>query len=81
MVAVQPTRGLDLGASRRVHDALRDARAKGAAVLVISLDLDELRALSDRILVLYDGRATGEAAPTATDEQLGRMMLGTQAHA
>ena len=81
VVAVQPTRGLDLGASRRVHDALRDARAKGAAVLVISLDLDELRALSDRILVLYDGRATGEAAPTATDEQLGRMMLGTQAHA
>src|SRR5207248_3042470 len=61
VVAVQPTRGLDLGASRRVHDALRDARAKGAAVLVISLDLDELRALSDRILVLYDGRATGEA--------------------
>src|SRR5204863_6907081 len=66
VVAVQPTRGLDIVASRRVHDALRDARAKGAAVLVISLDLDELRALSDRILVLYDGRATGEAAPTAT---------------
>ncbi|MCA1827682.1 MAG: ATP-binding cassette domain-containing protein [Myxococcales bacterium] len=81
VVAVQPTRGLDLGASRRVHDALRDARAKGAAVLVISLDLDELRALSDRILVLYDGRAAGEARPDATDEQLGRLMLGTQAHA
>jgi len=79
VVAVQPTRGLDLGAARRVHDALRDARAKGAAVLVISLDLDELRALSDRILVLYDGRATGEAPPTATDEQLGRLMLGAHA--
>jgi general nucleoside transport system ATP-binding protein len=81
VVAVQPTRGLDLGASRRVHDALRDARAKGAAVLLISLDLDELRAVSDRILVLYDGRAAGEAAPDASDEELGRMMLGARAHA
>jgi simple sugar transport system ATP-binding protein len=81
VVAVQPTRGLDLGASRRVHDSLRAARANGAAVLVISLDLDELRAVSDRILVLYDGRAAGEAPPDATDEQLGRLMLGTQAHA
>ena len=79
VVAVQPTRGLDLGASRRVHDALRTARAKGAAVLLVSLDLDELRALSDRILVLYDGRAAGEAAPDATDEQFGRLMLGTHA--
>jgi simple sugar transport system ATP-binding protein len=80
VVAVQPTRGLDLGAMARVHDAMRDARAKGAAVLLISLDLDELRAVADRILVLYDGRAAGEAPPTASDELLGRMMLG-QAHA
>jgi simple sugar transport system ATP-binding protein len=76
VVAVQPTRGLDLGAARRVHDALREAAAKGAAVLIISLDLDELRALVHRILVLYDGRSTGVAPPTASDEHLGRMMLG-----
>jgi simple sugar transport system ATP-binding protein len=76
VVAVQPTRGLDLGATRRVHDALRTSAASGAAVLLISLDLDELRAVSDRILVLYDGRAAGEAPPAASDEMLGRMMLG-----
>jgi len=75
-VAVQPTRGLDLGATRRVHDALRKAGADGAAVVLISLDLDELRAVSHRILVLYDGRAAGEAPPTASDEFLGRLMLG-----
>jgi len=77
VVAVQPTRGLDLGASRRVHDALRDARKQGAAVLIISLDLDELRAVSDRILVLFDGSQAGIAAPDASDEELGRLMLGT----
>jgi simple sugar transport system ATP-binding protein len=77
VVAVQPTRGLDLGASRRVHDALRDAREQGAAVLIISLDLDELRAVSDRILVLFDGSMAGIAAPDASDEELGRLMLGT----
>jgi simple sugar transport system ATP-binding protein len=64
----------------RVHDALRDARAKGAAVLLVSLDLDELRVVADRVLVLYDGRAAGEAPPNASDDLLGRMMLG-QAHA
>ena len=81
VVAVQPTRGLDLGASRRVHQALRKAAQGGAAVLLISLDLDELRAVSDRIVVLYDGRAAGEARPGASDEELGRLMLGAAAHA
>ncbi len=76
VVAVQPTRGLDLGATRRLHQALRTARDAGAAVLVISLDLDELRAVADRILVLYDGAAAGETLPSATDEELGRMLLG-----
>ena len=79
VVAVQPTRGLDLGASRRLHEALRAARAGGAAVLLLSLDLDELRAVCDRLLVLYDGRATGETGPDATDEALGRLMLGEAA--
>ncbi|MFL5312500.1 MAG: ABC transporter ATP-binding protein [Myxococcales bacterium] len=79
VVAVQPTRGLDVGAARLVQSALRSAAAAGAAVLLISLDLDELRAAADRILVLYDGRAAGEAPPTATDEALGRLMLGQAA--
>jgi simple sugar transport system ATP-binding protein len=77
-VAVHPTRGLDESARRRVHEALRAVRASGAAVLVMSLDLDELRALCDRILVLFEGRSTGEVGPDASDEQLGRMMLGQE---
>jgi general nucleoside transport system ATP-binding protein len=78
VVAVQPTRGLDLGASRKVHEALRRAAAEGAAVLLFSLDLDELRAVSDRIAVLYEGRVAGIASPDASDERLGRLMLGQE---
>ena len=76
IVAVHPTRGLDPGAHRRLHEALLAAERGGTAILIVSLDLDELRALCHRILVLFEGRVTGEAAPDASDEQLGRMMLG-----
>jgi len=76
IVAVHPTRGLDPGASRRVHEALFAAQRGGAAILVVSLDLDELREVCHRILVLFEGRIAGEAAPDASDEELGRMMLG-----
>jgi general nucleoside transport system ATP-binding protein len=79
VVAVQPTRGLDVGAAHRVHGALRTARNRGAAVVLVSFDLDELRALSDRILVLYDGAAAGEASPDAGNDLLGRLMLGEAA--
>ena len=76
VVAAQPTRGLDVGAARRVHEALRESARHGAAVLFVSFDLDELRAHADRILVLYGGRAAGEAPPTASDESLGPLLLG-----
>jgi simple sugar transport system ATP-binding protein len=79
VVAVQPTRGLDVKAAHRLHGALRAARDRGAGVILISFDLDELRALSDRILVLYDGVSAGEAAPDAGNELLGRLMLGEAA--
>jgi simple sugar transport system ATP-binding protein len=79
VVAAQPTRGLDLGAAHRVHASLRSAAGRGAAVLLISYDLDELRALSERILVLYEGEAAGEAPPGASDELFGRLMLGEAA--
>jgi simple sugar transport system ATP-binding protein len=79
VIAVQPTRGLDLGAARRVHEALRAARDAGAGVLLISLDLDELRALADRLVVFFGGRAAGEAAAGASNELLGRLMLGEAA--
>jgi simple sugar transport system ATP-binding protein len=78
IVAVHPTRGLDVGATRRVHQALLAARDAGAALLVISLDLDELRTLCDRILVLFGGRSMGEAPPGAGDDLFGRMMLGQE---
>jgi simple sugar transport system ATP-binding protein len=76
IVAVHPSRGLDEAARGSVQGALRAARDRGACVLLVSLDLDELRELSDRILVLFEGRRAGEAPPDASDEQLGRMMLG-----
>jgi simple sugar transport system ATP-binding protein len=81
VVAAQPSRGLDLAATLRVHDALRSAARAGAAVLVISFDLDELRAICHRIAVLFEGRIAGEADPAASDESLGRMMLGHGGHA
>jgi simple sugar transport system ATP-binding protein len=76
LVAVQPTRGLDVAAAARVHQALRRAADDGAAVLLLSLDLDELRALSHRIAVLFAGRVAGIVAPDASDEELGKLMLG-----
>ena len=82
VVAVQPTRGLDIAAVALVHQRLRQARDRGAAVLLVSLDLDEVRSLSDRIYVLFDGRVTGERTRPDYDEKaLGQLMLGTQAAA
>lgn len=75
VVAVQPTRGLDLGAIANVHARLRDARDAGAAVLVISMDLDEVRALGDRILVMTEGKIAAELAAGAEEGVIGRHML------
>ncbi len=80
LVAAQPTRGLDVGAIETVHEYLRDAAADGVAVLVISEDLDELRALCDRILVMYEGEIAGECDPlTTTVEEIGLLMAGGKA--
>ncbi|MGC4123203.1 MAG: ABC transporter ATP-binding protein [Myxococcales bacterium] len=77
LVVVQPTRGLDIGAISTVHDRLRKERDAGKAVLLISLDLDEVLALGDRICVLYGGKVMGVVAGEGADEKaLGRMMLG-----
>ncbi len=77
LVVVQPTRGLDLAAVAQVHGRLREARRRGAAVLLVSLDLGEILALADRLYVLYDGRITGELTREQFDERrIGRMMLG-----
>jgi general nucleoside transport system ATP-binding protein len=76
LVAHQPTRGLDVGAIEFVHRRLIAERDKGRAVLLMSLEYEEVRALADRILVIYDGRIVGEFPPDASEEQLGIAMIG-----
>ncbi len=76
VVAAQPTRGVDLAAAVDIHAELTGAARRGAGVLVISADLDELRKLASRILVLARGRIVSELPKTATDDELGRLMLG-----
>lgn len=77
LIASQPTRGLDVGSIEFIHRRIVEARDRGAAVLLISAELDEIMSLSDRIAVMYKGRilATVDAA-TATREQLGLLMAG-----
>jgi simple sugar transport system ATP-binding protein len=77
VVAASPTRGLDVAAIETVHKYLRDAAAYGIGVLLISEDLDEILALADRIVVMYEGAIVGERdARTATVEELGLLMAG-----
>jgi simple sugar transport system ATP-binding protein len=80
LVAGQPTRGVDVGAAELIHARLLELRAQGAGVLLISADLDEIRLLADRILVMYAGRIAGEVKPEAVDERgLSLMMAGAEA--
>jgi simple sugar transport system ATP-binding protein len=76
LIAAQPTRGLDVGAIEFVHQRLLDQREAGRAVLLISLELDEILQLADRILVIYEGQFVGQFSPDATEEELGVAMLG-----
>ncbi|HEY6016652.1 MAG TPA: hypothetical protein VIU16_07695, partial [Gaiellaceae bacterium] len=76
LVAAQPTRGLDVGAIEFVHRRLVAERDEGRAILLVSLELDEILGLSDRILVIYEGRIVGEFPPTASEEELGVAMTG-----
>ena len=76
LVAAQPTRGLDVGAIEYVHKRLIAVRDEHKAVLLVSLELEEILSLSDRILVLYEGRVVGEYGPDASEEELGVAMTG-----
>jgi general nucleoside transport system ATP-binding protein len=76
VIAAQPTRGVDVGAIEFIHRQLLKQRSEGKAILLISLELEEIRSLSDRILVIYAGRIVGEVGPDATDEELGLLMAG-----
>jgi ABC-type uncharacterized transport system ATPase subunit len=77
LVVGQPTRGVDIGAIEFIHNQIIKMRDAGKAILLVSVELDEIRSLADRILVMFDGRIVGEADPaTATEGQLGLMMAG-----
>ncbi|HEY8115419.1 MAG TPA: ABC transporter ATP-binding protein, partial [Actinomycetota bacterium] len=76
LIAAQPTRGLDVGAIEFVWKEILEQKAAGRGVLLISAELDEIYALSDRIVTLYEGKITGEFPPDAPPEQIGIGMLG-----
>jgi simple sugar transport system ATP-binding protein len=76
LIAAQPTRGLDVGAIEFVHRRLVTERDEGRAILLVSLELEEVLSLADRILVIYEGEIVGEFPPTATEEELGIAMTG-----
>ena len=79
IIAVQPTRGLDVGAIEHIHKQLIAERDKGKAVLLVSLELDEVLSLSDRILVMYEGELVGELkSKETTPEELGLYMSGAK---
>ena len=76
LIAAQPTRGLDVGAIEFVHRRLVEERDEGRAILLVSLELEEILSLSDRILVLFEGEIVGEFPPSVTEEELGVAMTG-----
>jgi general nucleoside transport system ATP-binding protein len=81
LIAAQPTRGLDVGAIEFVHRRLVEERNEGRAVLLVSLELEEVLSLADRILVIYEGLIVGEYDPSVTEEELGIAMTGGRSEA
>jgi simple sugar transport system ATP-binding protein len=77
VIASQPTRGIDVGSIEYIHSRIVEERDDGAAVLIVSSELDEIKALSDRILVMYDGKIAGEFTGSATTTEIGMTMLGS----
>ena len=78
LIIGQPTRGVDVGAIEFIHKRIIEMRDRGMAVLLVSVELDEIRALSDRILVMFAGRVVGERGADATEGELGLLMAGVE---
>ena len=76
LIAAQPTRGLDVGAIEFLHRRLVEEREEGRAILLVSLELEEILSLSDRILVIYEGEIVGEHGVDVSEEEIGLEMLG-----
>jgi simple sugar transport system ATP-binding protein len=77
VIASQPTRGIDVGSIEYIHSRIVAERDEGAAVLIVSSELDEIMALSDRILVMYEGEIAGEFDASASTTDIGMAMLGS----
>jgi general nucleoside transport system ATP-binding protein len=78
LVAAQPTRGLDVGAIEYLHGRIVSERDEGRAIVLVSLELEEILSLSDRILVIYEGQIVGEHAGDVSEQEIGLEMLGGQ---
>jgi ABC-type uncharacterized transport system ATPase subunit len=76
LIIGQPTRGVDIGAIEFIHRRLVELRDRGKAILLISVELDEIRSLSDRILVMFDGAIAGECSPDTPETEIGLLMAG-----
>jgi len=76
LIVGQPTRGVDIGAIEFIHKRLIALRDQGKAVLLVSVELDEIRSLSDRILVMFAGKIMGERDSSADERELGLLMAG-----
>jgi ABC-type uncharacterized transport system ATPase subunit len=76
LIAAQPTRGLDVGAIEFVHRRLVEERDDGRAILLVSAELEEIRSLADRVLVIYEGRIVAELPPSTSEEDFGVAMTG-----
>lgn len=74
----QPTRGVDVGAIEFIHKRIIEMRDAGKAVLLVSVELDEIRALADRVIVMFDGRVVGERGPQTSESELGLLMAGVE---
>ena len=78
LIVGQPTRGVDIGAIEFIHKRLIELRDQGKAILLVSVELDEIRSLSDRIIVMFAGRIMGERDATADERDIGLLMAGVQ---
>jgi len=79
LIVGQPTRGVDIGAIEFIHRRLIAMRDKGKAILLVSVELDEIRSLADRVLVMFAGKIAGECAPETPEKRIGLMMAGAAA--
>ena len=78
LIIGQPTRGVDVGAIEFIHRRIIQMRDAGKAILLVSVELDEIRSLSDRVLVMFAGKIVGECSPDTPEGEIGLLMAGVE---